>query len=137
MEEKVSNIRWFGMALQALIVLSDQKGHCPSGRIAEQIDSQSAFLRKILTHLVKANLIQAKEGRDGGYSLVKEPRDITLAEVYDAINANPFTKDFICVESKECLASTTKDVLSDLRDEMESWIIDGLKTKTVADLLIK
>lgn len=137
MVEKVSSTRWFGMALQALIVLADYEGLCPSGKIAEKLESQSAFLRKILTHLVKANLIQAKEGRDGGYSLVKDPDDITLAEVYDAMRAEPFPKGFLDVESKECFAPPTREALFELRDEMESWIVDGLKQKTIADLLIK
>lgn len=125
------------MALQALIVLSDYEGLCPSGKIAEKLESQSAFLRKILTHLVKAGLIQAKEGRDGGYSLVKDPRDITLMEVYDVMKAEPFTKDLLCVEGKECFTSTTRSALIELRDEMESWIVEGLKQKTLADLLMK
>jgi Rrf2 family protein len=137
MVEKVSSTRWFGMALQALIVLSDYEGVCPSGKIAEKLESQSAFLRKILTHLVKAGLIQAKEGRDGGYSLVKDPRDITLAEVYDVMKTEPFTKDFLCVENKECFAPTTRNALIELRDEMECWIVEGLKQKTLADLLMK
>ncbi|PLR66904.1 MULTISPECIES: RrF2 family transcriptional regulator [Bacillaceae] len=137
MAEKISSTGWFGMALQALIILADYEGLCPSGKIAEKLESQSAFLRKILTHLVKAGLIQAKEGRDGGYSLVKDPGDITLAEVYDAMKAEPFTKGFLCIESKECFDSTTRTALFELRNEMESWIVDGLKQKTIADLLMK
>ncbi|WP_347551602.1 Rrf2 family transcriptional regulator [Pseudalkalibacillus hwajinpoensis] len=137
MAENVSSTRWFGMALQALVVLADHEGLCPSGKMAEKLNSQSAFLRKILTHLVKGGLIQAKEGREGGYSLVKDPADITLAEVYDAMRAEPFPKGFLEVASKECFAPPTRDALCELRDEMESWIVEGLKQKTIADLLVK
>jgi len=137
MVEKVSSTRWFGIALQALIVLSDYEGLCPSGKIAEKLESQSAYLRKVLTHLVKAGMIQAKEGREGGYSLVKNPRDITLAEVYDVMKTESFTKDYLYDESKECLAPATSNALIELRDEMENWIVEGLKQKTLADLLMK
>lgn len=135
MTEKLSSTRWFGMALQALVVLSDYEGLCPSGKIAEKVDSESGFMRKILTHLVKAGLIQAKEGRDGGYCLIKAPKDITLLEIYYAINAEPFTKDLLCIENKGCITPATKQALFQLRDEMEGWLVEGLKQKTLADLL--
>ncbi|MGM7700487.1 RrF2 family transcriptional regulator [Pseudalkalibacillus sp. Hm43] len=135
MAEKVSNTKWFGMALQALIVLAEEDTLCPSGKIAEKLESQSAFLRKILTHLVKADLIQAKEGRDGGYSLVKKPEEITLAEVYEAMKAENSQKGFLGVESKECFAPPTREALFELKDEMESWLVEGLKQKTIADLI--
>jgi Rrf2 family transcriptional repressor of oqxAB len=135
MAEKVSSTRWFGMALQALIVLASNEGLCPSGKLAEKLESKSVFLRKILTHLVKAGLIKAKEGRDGGYSLVKDPNEITLSEVYDAMRAETFSKGFLDVESKECFAPPTRDALFELRDEMEGWIIEGLEQKTIADLM--
>lgn len=135
MAEKVSSTRWFGMALQALIVLAQNEGLCPSGKLAEKLDSKSVFLRKILTHLVKADLIQAKEGRDGGYSLVKNPDEIQLSEVYDAMRAETFPKGFFDVESKECFAPPTRESLFELRDEMEGWVIEGLQKKTLADLI--
>ncbi|ARI77834.1 RrF2 family transcriptional regulator [Halobacillus mangrovi] len=135
MAEKVSNTRWFGMALKALIVLASNEGLCPSGKLAEKLESKSVFLRKILTHLVKAGLIQAKEGRDGGYSLVKAPSEITLSEVYKAMKVETFPKEFLSVESKVCFDPSTRDALCELREEMETWILEGLEQKTIADLM--
>ncbi|WP_335868951.1 RrF2 family transcriptional regulator [Bacillus sp. 2205SS5-2] len=137
MGEKVSSTRWFGVALQALIVLASTEEVCPSGVLADKLNSKSAFLRKVLTHLVKADLIQAKEGRDGGYYLLKDPSDITLEKVYDAMKAEPFPKGFFDVESNECFAPTTREALFDLRDDLENWVVEGLKQKTIADLLNK
>ncbi|WP_420835804.1 RrF2 family transcriptional regulator [Bacillus weihaiensis] len=135
--EKVSNTSWYGLALQALIILATHEGICPSSVMAKKLGFQSTFLRKVLTHLVKADIIQAKEGRDGGYSLNKSPEEITLAGVYHALTAELFPKGFLNVQSKECFAPPTQDALCDLRDEMEGWIIEGLEKKTLADLLNK
>ena len=135
MTEKVTSIKWFGMAVQALLVLANNKGLCPSGVLAEKLDSKSVFLRKILRHLVKEELIQAKEGRDGGYYLVKDPEDIKLSDVYNAMRSETFSKGFFDVESKECFAACTRDSLFELRDEMESWIVNGLEQKTIKDLM--
>ncbi|KGX87693.1 RrF2 family transcriptional regulator [Pontibacillus litoralis] len=135
MAEKVSSMKWFGLALEALLVLANEDTLCPSGKLAEKLNSKSTFLRKILTHLVKAELIQAKEGRDGGYALKKRPETITLAEVYDAMKAETFPKGFLDVESKECFLPNTQASLCNLREEMEEWIVTGLKEKTLADLM--
>lgn len=137
MSEKVTSTKWFSVAIQALVVLANNEGRCPSGVLAEKLDSKSEFLRKILRHLVKTELIQAKEGRDGGYFLVKDPSEIKLSEVYDAMKAETFPKGFFNVESKGCFAPTTRESLCTLRDEMESWVVAGLEQKTIADLLKK
>ncbi|MCA1024199.1 Rrf2 family transcriptional regulator [Halobacillus litoralis] len=137
MAEKVSSTRWFGMAVQALVVLAENEGLCPSGKLAEKLESKSVFLRKILRHLVKAGLIHAKEGREGGYSLVKNPEDIKLSEVYEAMRAETFPKGFFNVGGKECFAPSTRESLIELRNDMESWVVAGLEEKTIADLIQK
>ncbi|WP_082235480.1 RrF2 family transcriptional regulator [Halobacillus massiliensis] len=135
MAEKMNNVRWFSMALKALIVLAENENRCPSGKLAEKLESQSVYLRKILTHLVKAGIISAKEGRDGGYSLIKKPEDIKLSEVYEAISAETVVKDYFETEGKHCFSDTSQQSLCDLQSEMESWILGGLRTKALSDLI--
>ncbi|MFD1019717.1 RrF2 family transcriptional regulator [Thalassobacillus hwangdonensis] len=137
MAEKVSSLKWFGTALKALLVLADHEGRCPSGQMAEKLESKSLYLRKVLTHLVKAGLIHAKEGRDGGYSLAERPENITLAEVYEAMRSETISKGFLEVEGDACFSPSTTSALCELRNEMEGWIVDGLEQKTLADLLAK
>ncbi|MGF2614513.1 Rrf2 family transcriptional regulator [Rossellomorea vietnamensis] len=135
MSENVTSVKWFGMAIQALVVMASNEGLCPSGQLAEKLNSKSVFLRKILRHLVKEELIQAKEGRDGGYYLVKKPEDIKLSDVYEAMRSETFPKGFFDVESKECFAPCTRESMGELRDEMESWVVSGLEKKTIRDLM--
>lgn len=137
MAEKVSSIMWFSLAVQALLVLADHDGLCNSNKLAVKLDSESGFLRKILSNLVKAGLIQAKEGRDGGYSLAKNPEQIILADIYSAIRSEPFSKGFLDVNAKKCFQPSSREALCGLKNEMESWIIQGLEQKTIADLLSK
>lgn len=54
--------------------------------IAEKEKIPSQFLLKILRKLRKANLIQSFMGVNGGYKLKKEPKNITLKEVIEAID---------------------------------------------------
>ncbi|MCA0970567.1 Rrf2 family transcriptional regulator [Halobacillus litoralis] len=135
MSEKMNNVRWFSMALKALIVLAENENRCPSGKLAEKLESRSVYLRKILTHLVKADIISAKEGRDGGYSLSRQPEEIGLAEVYEAVSAETVSKEFFEAEGTCCFSQTSRKSLGELQLDMESWVVEGLKTKTLNDLL--
>ncbi|TYR81516.1 Rrf2 family transcriptional regulator [Priestia megaterium] len=135
MKTNVSSTKWFGLAVQCLLVLDEHEELCPSGVLADKLGANSQFLRKILTHLVKSGLIRAKEGRNGGYSLAKPPKEITLASIYEAVRADPYAKGFLDVSSSECFGHSTHDALLELRDEMESWLVEGLSRKTLADLL--
>lgn len=128
---------WFSLSIQALLVLAENDGLYPSSKLAHKLNSESGFLRKILSNLVKSGLIQAKEGRDGGYSLAKEPNQIVLSDIYSAIESEPFSKGFLDVHSKQCFDESSLTALYNLKSEMESWIIRGLEQKTLADLLSK
>jgi Rrf2 family protein len=135
MNKNVSCTKWFGLSVQCLLVLAAYDGICPSTVLAEKLHTKSSFVRKILTHLVKAELVAAKEGRNGGYLLAKKPEDISLVDVYEAVKADPYAKGFLDIEGMECFASSTHDALIGLRDEMEQWLLDGLSRKKLADLL--
>lgn len=44
-------------------------------------------MRRVVTRLVKAGLVEAREGRDGGDRLARPADRITLADVYRVIRA--------------------------------------------------
>lgn len=68
--------------------------HFDSGRpvqlrlIAERHGIPSPFLVQILQELKRAALVTSTRGACGGYQLNNPPREITLAEVLDAVEAN-------------------------------------------------
>lgn len=45
-------------------------------------------MRRVMAPLVRANLVEAREGRDGGYLLAKAAHLITVADVYRALQMN-------------------------------------------------
>lgn len=74
----------FRLAIQALVVLAHADCACPSAAIAQNLDSHAVFVRRVLAQLVRAKIVEAREGRDGGYRLARPADQITLAEVYCA-----------------------------------------------------
>ncbi|TSC74440.1 MAG: AsnC family transcriptional regulator [Parcubacteria group bacterium Gr01-1014_33] len=51
--------------------------------IAEKYHLPLAFLEKIAEKLRKEGFIEAKRGTDGGYRLIRNPKEITLKELID------------------------------------------------------
>ena len=53
-------------------------------QIAEELGASSAYISKIHTQLVKANVLVSHRGKHGGVTLARNPRAITLFEVVEA-----------------------------------------------------
>lgn len=77
----------FASAVQALVFLHRAGDTCPSAQLAGQIGAHAVFLRRILAMLVRANLVTAREGREGGYRLARAPAEITFADIHRALQA--------------------------------------------------
>ena len=81
----------FGVAVEyALHVMTQlalfELDKLPSARaLAEFQGVPPAYLAKIMTHLEKAGLVIASEGKGGGYRLAKPAEEITFLDVTDAI----------------------------------------------------
>lgn len=77
--------------------------------IAGRTDIPTHFLAKIAQDLARANLIGIKQGAKGGYSLLKDPADISLLEVVEVMIGEICLND--CVgRPRSCKASNNCSV---------------------------
>ena len=81
-----TTLGWFRVAVQILVMLADKDDACSSAILAEDLDAHAVFLRRVLAQLARADLVAAREGRDGGYRLARPAGEITLADVFCAIH---------------------------------------------------
>lgn len=74
------------IAIQCLVLLSRQpKGTLITPQpISMTLGSSESYTSKILRTLAKANLLESHRGASGGFSLARDPKDITLLEVVEA-----------------------------------------------------
>lgn len=92
-----------------------------------------ATVRKLLKLLVKAQLLESQRGTQGGYRLVRQPRDITLLDIIAAIEgefaitACTQTKNH-CDRESYCSMSQNWQVISRV-------LIQALSAVTLQDLL--
>lgn len=76
------------------------------GEIATGAQVPAAFLAKILQHFVKAGLVISTRGATGGFSLAKNPEQITLREIIETIEG-PFTPNLCVMGAGVCSLSQT------------------------------
>lgn len=77
-------------ALKALMVLADEKAGAGQAlrieEIARRSDTPKRFLEHILLEIRNAGIIASQRGRNGGYVMIKEPRQVPLSELLRMID---------------------------------------------------
>ena len=72
-------------AMAYLATLGDTPA--PAQKVADETGVPPSYLSKILRRLTVAELLVAQKGHGGGFRLAYEPKDITFAEVLDAVGS--------------------------------------------------
>lgn len=77
----------FIVAVHAMSVLARFAGRGPvcSAMVAESVHTNPVVIRRLMSELEKAQLVRSVAGRSGGFELNREAADITLADVYFAV----------------------------------------------------
>lgn len=76
-----------------LLMLALQKEHRPikSFVFSQKLSVSDSYLKKILRKLVVANLITSNASKDGGFQLSRSIEEITLYDVYKAVETDEIT----------------------------------------------
>jgi len=76
------------IALHAMVIVAQNDKHGKQVNvnfIAEQTNSSRFHIAKVMQRLVKDGFIGSHRGPAGGFYMIKEPDEITLLEIYEAI----------------------------------------------------
>ena len=78
----------FTIAVHALAALAVSAEHVVSSeQIAESVNTNPSFIRRVLGDLRRAGLIDSQAGAGGGLTLVCAPAEITLLDIYQAVTS--------------------------------------------------
>jgi len=76
----------FSLAVHVLALMADHDPNLVCSEVAASSAGTSpVHVRKVMSHLRNAGLVESHAGSGGGWSLACEPADISLADVWDAI----------------------------------------------------
>jgi Rrf2 family protein len=109
-------------AIRCVDYLSDKWG---SVTMVDEISREKcvpkSFLAKILQKLTKASLVRSYRGVKGGFELTRQPKDITLLDVIEAIQG-PVAMNMCALDEKTCGFSSScavHPVWVEIRREVE------------------
>jgi Rrf2 family protein len=112
----------FDTTLKIMINLAVKKNEeINSESLAKSLDTNPAFIRKIMAKLSRAGLIQTKRGQAGGVSLIKNPKDISLRDIYLAASNRPDVSESVKKSKSNCMVScSAQAILLKLSSRLES-----------------
>ncbi|MCD6307540.1 MAG: Rrf2 family transcriptional regulator [Candidatus Latescibacteria bacterium] len=89
-------------------------------------------LAKVMQRLVKAGLASSVRGPGGGFELRREPKDITLLELYELFDGPVFLKNCL-FELPVC--GNTYCVFGDLLGDVNRLVMDYLSNTTLGNIV--
>jgi Rrf2 family transcriptional regulator, cysteine metabolism repressor len=131
-------------ALRAMIDLSLRYGEGPVSvaEVSRRGGIPKEFLQQILLQLKQAGLVQSVRGASGGYTLIRPPEKITLAEVLREIDGPLAPLSCVsawahrtCGKERDCgLYSVMLDVRNAIADILENVTLADVCKRTRGEL---
>lgn len=117
-------------ALHAIALLAQREGtgNQSLAALAQKFAVSPTYLSKILTQLVKGNLVRSTPGVSGGYSLQRQPENISLLEVIEAVEGHATL--FECAVHQDEACSINQAML-----QAEGVLKTFLRERTIRDLM--
>jgi rrf2 family protein (putative transcriptional regulator) len=133
---KISTKTRYG--LRALIHIAEETANDEDKlvRIKEISENQKLsvqYLEQILFKLKKSGIIVGKRGPNGGYRLNKEPKDISILEVFNILETD--IKVVMCDKhNKNCVRTDCRTLY--LWEKLDTALSKILKETTLAELML-
>ncbi len=127
----------FVVAVHALSVLACQHGKAPvcSNTIAASVHTNPVVIRRLMTELEDAQLVVSTAGRSGGFSLARPANEISLADVYGAVEDKTVFRMHKMDPSADCpIAAQIGKALSPSLRAAELAMTQSLGTTSLADV---
>ena len=127
-------------AFKALTYLSERydKGPVLISEIAKKKKIQLKFLENILLELKKADILDSKKGKGGGYFLKIHPSKVKVATIVRLINGPiamlPCVSLYFYERCKNC--NETSCGLHDMMIEVRDATLNVLENRTLKDLVV-
>ncbi|MEU5395845.1 Rrf2 family transcriptional regulator [Streptomyces tibetensis] len=128
------------IATHALVwlALAQRRGQevLTSEQVAASVNTNPVIIRRSLGDLRRAGLVDVRRGAGAGWSLAREPEEITLLEVHDAVDAQPPFGLHHTEPNLECpVGRGIRPALSRAYGRVEQAIRRELADTSIADVL--
>jgi Rrf2 family protein len=123
----------YGIRAIVDIALYEEAGPRAVNQIANRQGIPMRFLEQVMNSLRKGGLVESFRGASGGYRLARQPEEITLADVVQAVEGPITLMD--CVAEGGACDRTTECVIREVFCDVQRSVIDTLAAVTLADII--
>lgn len=127
----------FAVAVHSLVLISAGEGTVTSDSIAETLNTNASYVRRILSALVKAGLITSAS-KTRGCAMLKDAKDVRLSDIYDVVEPNVSKLGFSIYQNPDksvLLCEYETPVMENLFKEMEDAVTAVLESRTLQDVI--
>jgi Rrf2 family protein len=112
------------------------RGVLTSDQVAASVNTNPVVIRRSLGRLAEAGLVTVRRGTGAGWSLARKAEEITLLEVYDAVDPEPVFALHATEPNLECpVGFGIRPALGHVYGAVELGVRRELARTTVADVL--
>jgi Rrf2 family transcriptional repressor of oqxAB len=119
------------------VALADKDGfRCTSRTLAEGLNSNASFIRKLLIPLTREGMIVASIGKRGGLHLGRATEQITLRDLYLAVMEDKrllVAREDIPARCR--ISANIDEFFAEVATDAESAMLDALGRRNIADSL--
>lgn len=109
-----------------------------SEQLAESANTNAVVIRRLICSLSRAGLIQTSRGKSGGVSLAKDPSEITLNDIYSALELSEAISHHEKPTHKECpISCATHQMILSISEGAEKALEKYLQSQKLSDLIKK
>ena len=123
-----------------LYIASKQQGDEKTGikQISKDLDLPTPFLAKILQQLAKQKILKSLKGPHGGFSLLRDPKKITLLDIVKTIDGEEIFTNCIIHNTTCTCVDKRKDPcpLHENYSKVREELINLFSTTTVHELVM-
>lgn len=127
----------FSIAVHLMIALGFGSGRqATSSQLATSINTSPSFVRRILAKLSKSGLVSTTTGKSGACVLARKPEDVSLLDIYKAVDApQTFAIHDYPVQGSCRVSCNIASVMNKVLDRAQSSFEGSLGETSLAELI--
>jgi Rrf2 family protein len=127
----------FSIAVHLMAGLGSYPGaDLTSTQLATSVNACPSFVRRVLAKLSKANLVHTTTGKSGFCSLARKPQDISLLDIYKAVEAPKAFSIHDYPAQQACqVSSNIKSSLHKVLDRTQKAMEESLSNTSLAEII--
>lgn len=122
-------------ALLSVAILAQSQSAKNVEILSKDLNISKSFLAKLLQALAKDEILISQKGINGGFSLAKEPENISILEIVSVVEKRP-AKVLDCTSDlNSCPNNPTGCTILPFLNRLQNRIDEFLKDLTIKDLI--